>query len=88
MQEASVAGAGAVPVQASHDEGSYLEKIGKLVQPVMKPLGFDWKMTVSLMAGVAGKEVVVSTMGVIYNDPSQSGQRSRPAAAGTGLYSR
>ena len=45
---------------------SYLEKIGIFIEPVIKPLGFDWKMGVSLLAGVAAKEVVVSTMGVIY----------------------
>ncbi|MCB8995222.1 MAG: ferrous iron transport protein B [Bacteroidales bacterium] len=45
---------------------SYLEMIGKFIEPVIKPLGFDWKMGVSLLAGVAAKEIVVSTMGVIY----------------------
>jgi ferrous iron transport protein B len=45
---------------------TYLERIGKFIEPVIKPLGFDWKMGVSLLAGVAAKEVVVSTMGVIY----------------------
>ncbi len=45
---------------------SYLEMIGKFIEPAIKPLGFDWKMGVSLLAGVAAKEVVVSTMGVIY----------------------
>ncbi len=47
-------------------EMSYLERIGKSIQPVVEPLGFDWKMTVSLLAGVTAKEIVVSTMGVIY----------------------
>ncbi len=45
---------------------TYLEMIGKFIEPVIRPLGFDWKMGVSLLAGVAAKEVVVSTMGVIY----------------------
>ncbi len=66
--EASMVSSGVV--QNTDQGSSYLEKIGKMVQPVMSPLGFDWKMTVSLMAGVAGKEVVVSTMGVIYDDKS------------------
>ena len=47
-------------------ENSYIGKIGKFVEPVMKPLGFDWRMSVSLLAGVAAKEIVVSTMGVLY----------------------
>lgn len=45
---------------------SYLERFGKGIEPVMRPLGFDWKMSVSLLAGIPGKEIVVSTMGVIY----------------------
>ncbi|NOQ24490.1 MAG: ferrous iron transport protein B [Bacteroidales bacterium] len=45
---------------------SYIGRIGKFVEPVMKPLGFDWKMSVSILSGVAAKEIVVSTMGVLY----------------------
>lgn len=47
-------------------EGSYLGYIGKTVQPALAPLGFDWKMSVSLLAGITAKEIVVSTMGVLY----------------------
>ncbi len=47
-------------------ENSYIGRIGKLIHPVMQPLGFDWKMSVSLLAGIPGKEVVVSTMAVLY----------------------
>ena len=39
---------------------------GKTINPVLKPLGFDWKIGVSLVAGLAAKEVVVSTLGTIY----------------------
>jgi ferrous iron transport protein B len=45
---------------------SYLGQIGQLVQPVMAPLGFDWKMSISLLAGLPAKEIIVSTMGVLY----------------------
>ena len=45
---------------------SYLGKIGKAIQPLMSPLGFDWKMSISLVAGLPAKEIVVSTMGVLY----------------------
>ncbi len=45
---------------------SYLGRIGELVEPVMRPLGFDWKMSVSLLAGLPAKEIIVSTMGVMY----------------------
>jgi ferrous iron transport protein B len=47
-------------------ENSYLGQIGKFSQPVFEPLGFDWKMTVALETGLAAKEVVVSTLGVLY----------------------
>lgn len=49
-----------------HQENSYVGKIGHFVEPVIRPLGFDWKMGVSITAGVAAKEIVVSTMGVLY----------------------
>ena len=47
-------------------ENSYLGNIGKVIEPVMKPCGFDWRQSVSLLAGTAAKEVVASTMGVLY----------------------
>lgn len=47
-------------------EHSCLGVIGKSVEPVMRPCGFDWRQSVSLLAGVAAKEVVASTMGVLY----------------------
>ena len=47
-------------------KSSYLGRIGHVIEPVMKPLGFDWKMSISLLAGLPAKEIVVSTMGVLY----------------------
>ena len=47
-------------------ENSYLGQIGKATQPFFAPLGFDWKMTVALESGLAAKEVVVSTLSVLY----------------------
>ena len=47
-------------------EQSYLGQIGKFIEPVFTPLGFDWKMAVALQTGLAAKEVVVSTLGVLY----------------------
>ncbi len=49
--------------QQSH---SILASIGKFIEPTVKPLGLDWKASVSLIAGAAAKEVVVSTLGVLY----------------------
>jgi len=48
-------------------EQSYLGSIGKFSEPIFAPLGFDWKMSVALQAGLAAKEVVVSTLGVLYS---------------------
>ena len=47
-------------------EQSYLGQIGKATEPFFAPLGFDWRMSVALEAGLAAKEVVVSTLGVLY----------------------
>ena len=49
-----------------HQENSYIGQLGKVIEPVVKPLGFDWKVGVSLVTGLAAKEVVLSTMGVLY----------------------
>ncbi len=46
---------------------SYLEMIGKAVNPVMEPLGFHWRSTVAALAGAPAKEIVVSTLGVLYS---------------------
>ncbi len=45
---------------------SYLGRIGRRIEPAMRPLGFDWKMSIALVAGLPAKEIVVSTMGVLY----------------------
>ena len=45
---------------------SYLGRFGRLIEPVMRPLGFDWKMSIALLAGLPAKEIVISTMGVLY----------------------
>ncbi len=50
---------------------SYLGRIGKTIQPVMQPLGFDWKMSISLLAGLPAKEIIVSTMGVLYQSDTK-----------------
>ena len=47
-------------------EQSYAASFGKAINPVLEPLGFDWKMGLSLVAGLAAKEVVISTLGTIY----------------------
>ena len=54
-----------------HQENSYIGKIGHFVEPVMRPLGFDWKISVSIITGMAAKEIVVSTLGVLYPGDTQ-----------------
>ncbi len=64
-------------IKAKHLENSYIGKIGKFIEPVMYPLGFDWRMSISLLAGISGKEIVVSTLGVLFqadNKPNLSNQ--------------
>lgn len=48
-------------------EESYLAAIGRGMEPVMEPLGFDWKMNVCLLTGLPAKEAIVSTMGILYH---------------------
>jgi len=54
-------------------EQSFIGRIGRFIEPVIQPLGFDWRMGVSLVAGSAAKEVVVSTMGVLYQTDDSAG---------------
>jgi len=61
-------------------EHSYLGRIGKLSEPLVEPLGFDWKMNVALQAGLAAKEVVVSTLGVLYSMGSDVDENSKSLA--------
>ncbi len=46
---------------------SFIGKMGKTIEPIMRPLGFDWKMSVAIISGIAAKEIVVSTLGVLYH---------------------
>ncbi len=62
----------------AHQENSYIGKIGKFMVPVMRPLGFDWKISVSLLSGMAAKEIVISTMGVLYAGDSEDQQSLQP----------
>jgi len=55
-----------INLQNQHLQNSYLGQLGRFIQPVMEPLGFDWKMSISLIAGLPAKEIIVSTMGVLY----------------------
>ena len=53
---------------AEQQENSYIGQLGRGIEPVIKPLGFDWKLGIGLLSGVGAKELVVSTLGVLYAD--------------------
>lgn len=54
-------------LQAAYVEQSYMGRFGKAVQPIFDPLGFDWKITVGVLASFPAREVIVSTLGVTYS---------------------
>ena len=58
---------------------SYSGQIGRVIEPVIKPLGFDWKIGVGLVSGMAAKEVLVSTLGTIYS-VGEADEESTPLA--------
>ncbi len=53
---------------------SYAGKLGRIIEPVIKPLGFDWKIGIALISSFAAREVLVSTMSIIYNVGSDAGE--------------
>ena len=74
------------PVLASTDDSridihrdSYLEMAGKLVNPIMEPLGFHWRASVAALAGIPAKEIVVSTLGVLYTGDEEADDASLSA---------
>ncbi len=63
--------------EAERQEKSYIGVLGHFIEPTIRPLGFDWKIGVSLITGAAAKEIVISTMGVLYqSDPDAVGAQS------------
>lgn len=76
--------------QINPSTDSYLEMLGKVINPVMEPLGFHWRGTVAAIAGVPAKEIVVSTLGVLYTgdeeaDDSTLGKRISSPNPATGV---
>ncbi|MCD8032241.1 MAG: ferrous iron transport protein B [Bacteroides sp.] len=58
----------AYETEAEQQENSYIGQIGKAVEPVIEPLGFDWKLGIGILSGIGAKELVVSTLGVLYTN--------------------
>ena len=57
-------------------ENSYMGQMGKAIEPIVAPLGFNWQMGVSVLTGAAAKEIVVSTMGVLYTGETDADEES------------
>jgi len=71
-------------LQGAYLEESYLGRFGKAVQPVFAPAGFDWKITIGVLASFPAREVMIATLGIIYNmgskvDEESEGLRERMA---------
>ena len=72
----------------AHYENSYLGRLGKGCEPVFRPLGFDWKASVALLSGLPAKEIIVSTLGVLYSEvPAPDPAHAAPATASDALPS-
>lgn len=56
---------------AEQQENSYIGQVGKAIEPVIEPLGFNWKMGIGILSGVGAKELVVSTLGVLYSNDGE-----------------
>ena len=61
---------------AEQQENSYIGQLGRAIEPVIKPMGFDWKLGIGLISGVGAKELVVSTLGVLYVDDPEADEAS------------
>jgi ferrous iron transport protein B len=61
---------------AERQEKSYIGQIGHFIEPVIKPLGFDWKIGISIITGLAAKEIVVGSMGILYQADLEADETS------------
>lgn len=67
---------------AQQQEQSYIGRIGQIIEPALQPLGFDWQMGVGLLSGIGAKELIVSTLNVLYADGNEVTASSLPARMG------
>ena len=63
--------------EEERQEKSYIGKLGHFIEPVIAPLGFDWKIGMSIITGMAAKEIVVSSMGVLYQASLNADENSQ-----------
>ncbi len=74
----------ALPLHAQGDLGkSYIARIGRFIEPAIKPLGFDWKIGTALISGIVAKEIVVGTLGVLYG--AEEGQQGHSTSLRSAL---
>ena len=71
--------------QAEEMRQTYIGRLGAAVEPVMRPLGFDWRMSVSLITGFVAKEIVVSTLGVLYEAGEEASETLQQSLKASGL---
>jgi ferrous iron transport protein B len=64
-------------MESELQQNSYIGRIGRFIEPVMAPLGFDWKMSVAVLTGVAAKEVVVGTLGILFQADESDGNENQ-----------
>lgn len=65
-----------VEKESERQEKSYIGQMGHAIEPIISPLGYDWKMGVSIITGLAAKEIVVSTMGILYQADMSADENS------------
>ncbi len=63
--------------ESERQEKSYIGRLGHTIEPLLAPCGFDWKMSVSLITGLAAKEIVVSSMGILYHADANADESSQ-----------
>ena len=86
----AVIGQPAANETSTQSEQSYLGRIGKFCEPAMQPLGLDWRASVAMLSGAAAKEIVVSTLGVLYaaDDEGEDTSSLSQRLLASGNYSR
>lgn len=62
--------------KSEHQEQSYIGKIGRFIEPAIQPLGFDWKIGISIITGLVAKEIVVGSMGILYHADVAADEKS------------
>ncbi|BEG98849.1 ferrous iron transport protein B [Bacteroides sedimenti] len=75
VKQSQIAGLELLKV-SEHQEQSYIGQLGHFIEPVIRPLGFDWKIGVSIITGLAAKEIVVGSMGILYHADLKADENS------------